>query len=60
MAPDATRTGDDVTDAISRGAAERAIPSPMLLVQVDASNHLKLLPNRRGASTSPNEDIAFS
>ncbi len=32
IAPDATRIGDDVIDAISRGAAARATPSPMLLV----------------------------
>ena len=53
MAPDATSTGDDVIEAISSGAAARAMPSPMLLVQAADINQRKSRPSRRGAMSSP-------
>jgi hypothetical protein len=49
--------GDDVIDAMSSGAAERAIPSPRLLVHDDASSHRKSVPRRRGAISSPSGGI---
>src|SRR5687767_1684876 len=49
--------GDDVMDAMSSGAADRAMPSPRLLVHDEASSQRKSLPSRRGAIRSPSEGI---
>ncbi|GEM_PF-6543896 len=60
MAPAATRSGDVVIDAISSGAADRAMPSPTLLVHDEASSHRKSRPSRRGATISPSDGTSPS
>ncbi len=52
MAAEATRKGSWVCEATSSGPAASAIPSPTLLVHVEASSQRKGRPIRTGAIAS--------
>jgi hypothetical protein len=47
-----TRNGSSVWEATSSGPAARAMPSPALLIRVDARSQRKLRPSLAGATVS--------